>query len=92
MLQRDSSVTVLVRLDVGRLDGLVRKLGISEVRSDQQAQTEQHDRKTEQGADQLARHSRRPRDGTCFNVFLRTLILRARINRSSENIVRSVRK
>lgn len=70
VLKRDSSVTGLVRMHVGRLDGLIGNLGVSEVRSDEQTQTEQHDRKTEQGADQLARHTRRPGDGTCFNVFL----------------------
>lgn len=53
-------------LDVGWLDGLVRKLGVPEVRPDEQAETQQDDWKTEQSADQLARHRRRPRDGTCF--------------------------
>lgn len=52
-------------LDVGRLNGLVRWLSVPEVRPDQQAQTEQNDGQTEQGADQLARDGRRPGDGTC---------------------------
>lgn len=71
MLQRDSSVTRLVRLNIGRLNGLVRELSVSEVRSDEQTETQQHNGKTEQGADQLARHSWRPGDGTYFKVLFR---------------------
>jgi len=67
---RRSSVTRLVTwLDIGRLNRLVGELRVPEVRADQQAQAEQHYWKTEQRADQLARHSRRPADGTCFPTF-----------------------
>lgn len=70
-LQRDSSVTRLVRLNIGRLNCLVRKLSVSEVRPDEQTETQQHNGKTEQGADQLARHSWRPGDGTYFKILFR---------------------
>jgi len=78
-------VTRLVtRLDIGRLNRLIGELRVPEVRADQQAQAEQHHWKTEQCADQLARHSRRPADGTCFPTFssvtVRAIELRMRVD------------
>lgn len=73
-LQRDSSVIDLVRLNIGRLNRLIGKLGVPEVRSNEQTQTDQYHGKTEQGADQLARYSRRPGNGTCFQSFSQNLL------------------